>query len=164
MDEKSRTIVGNNCSGDGAVPFSGAASGKTDAGSKETGECDKPNERSNSRVGSGAVAAPAADIGDNGTNKSLTFHRIYLLEEGQLGFNDGDPLSPRHGCVDDGDPLSRRHGCVDEGDPLLRRRENRLFVRIADTMTQIYDDDRDAFFAAVCFFKTLGSFRFSVHN
>ena len=59
----------------------------------------------------------------------MTFLQMYLLEEGQLGFANVD---------------------------LLTRRDNRVFVRIADTMAEIYDDDKDAFFAAVCFFKSLG--------
>ena len=62
------------------------------------------------------------------TKKSMTFLQMYLLEEGKLGFS---------------------------GQDLLRRRENRTFTNIADTMTEIFDDDRDAFFSAVCFFKIL---------
>ena len=67
---------------------------------------------------------------DGFSQKSLTFLHMYLLEEGQLGFADCDSLS--------------------------LRRENRIFMRIANTMAEIYDDDKDAFFAAVCFFKILG--------
>lgn len=64
------------------------------------------------------------------SKKSLTFLQMYLLEEGQLGFADCDFLS---------------------------RRDNRMFLRIAHTMTEMYDDDKDAFFAAVCFFKILAT-------
>ena len=67
---------------------------------------------------------------DGFSQKSLTFLQMYLLEEGQLGFANCDSLSSR--------------------------RENRIFMRISNTMAEIYDDDKDAFFAAVCFFKILG--------
>jgi len=71
------------------------------------------------------------------SKKSLTFLQMYLLEEGQLGFTDGD---------------------------LLSRRDDRMFLRIAHTMTEMYDDDKDAFFAAVCFFKILASKYDSVYH
>jgi len=68
---------------------------------------------------------------DGFSQKSLTFLQMYLLEEGQLGFANCDSLSSR--------------------------RENRIFMRISNTMAEIYDDDKDAFFAAVCFFKILAT-------
>ena len=65
------------------------------------------------------------------SKKAMTFLQMYLLEEGKLGFDVAN---------------------------LLRRKENRTFANIADTMTEMFDDDRDAFFAAVCFKKILGKF------
>merc|ERR1711990_494983 len=65
-------------------------------------------------------------VDDDPTKKSLSFLQMYLLEEGKLGFRES---------------------------PVLNQRENRIFLRIAETMTEIYDDDMDAFFASICFFK-----------
>jgi len=64
------------------------------------------------------------------SKKAMTFLLMYLLEEGKLGFEVAN---------------------------LLRCRDNRTFANIADSMTEMFDDDRDAFFAAVCFFKILAT-------
>jgi len=61
-------------------------------------------------------------------NKAPTFLKMFLLEEGKLGFEEAT---------------------------LLRQKHNRIFMHIATTMSEIYDDDKDAFFASVCFFKVV---------